>query len=441
MNDSATYKDLSCLIIDNSGLSVELAIAMSKSFGKVYYFTEWKQGGFASSNEQQIGTGIDGVVRISSMNEYVRSAVQAKLNNTKQPIDLWIFTWVYDADMQALLRDIGCNVFGAGYGEQIELDRIGLKKLLKAVGLPVIPFKQLEGFDNLITYLQTPGLDTQWVKIPGNYRANSETFKVENYAERKDYIALLKIDFGEAASKIPIICDENMPDMIEWGIDMQICGDKFPSIVSAGIEDKDAGYLNVMKPYKDLPKELTIVTDKLASTFKHFNFNGNFADEIRIGKDKVPYLIDITSRSPFPPSFLQIFAYRNLAKIYNEVANGNPVDPDTKFKYYMEVSIKSEWAKDHWQMVSVAPEFRQYFFFQRLAVVDGNMYIVPHQIKLNDVGSMVVGGNSVEECFKKAAEVEKELKGSDLTISMSCIEYFKKTMDKMSELDLNFFNG
>jgi len=39
----------------------------------------------------------------------------------------------------------------------------------------------LKGFDELIKYLQTPDLPVQYVKLDGKYRANSETFRVENY--------------------------------------------------------------------------------------------------------------------------------------------------------------------------------------------------------------------------------------------------------------------
>ena len=434
------YKDQTWLIVDNSGLSTELAIRLAREVGTILYFTEWKQGGFASSNEQQMGTGLPGVTRIQNLNAYVDAAVRAAIKGEKQPISLWIFTWCYDADLQVLLRNLGCNVFGSGKGEQLELDRIGLKKILAKEGLPVGKHKILTGFDELIKYAQTPGLPVQYVKIPGRYRANSETFRMENYQDRKDYIEVLKPDFGAYEKKVPVISEDEIPDCVEVGIDMQICGDKFPEIVSIGCEEKDVGYCMIMKPYKDLPKEITIVTDKLKPLFKYFNYAGDFSDEIRIGKDEVPYLMDCTCRSPNPASFSRYFEATNLAEVFYETAKGNPVSYKKPHKFYLEILIKSDWAKEHWQMVDVDPAFRDNYFFERLAIVDRKMYVIPHQIKLNDVGSMVVGGNTLDECYDKAEEVKKALKGSDLDVLMGCIESFKKTIEKMDKLGLNFFD-
>jgi len=111
-----------------------LARWLVRDFKEVYYWTENKQGGFAHSNQRFIGYGIPGVTLVEDVNAYVKEAVKEKLDGKDHRISLWIFTWVYEAEMQDLLKMVGCNVFGSGYSDQLELDRIGLKKHLKQLG-------------------------------------------------------------------------------------------------------------------------------------------------------------------------------------------------------------------------------------------------------------------------------------------------------------------
>ena len=440
MATKKTYEGQSVFIVDTCGLFTELARWLVRDFSTVYYWTESKQGGFAHSNQEYIGYGIKGVTHVDDINEYINIAIKEKLDGKDHSIALWVFTWVYDAGRQAMLKTLGCNVFGSGYAESLELDRIGLKKVLKKCGLAVGEHKNLKGFDELIKYAQTPDLPVQYVKLPGNFRANSETFRMENYPDRKDYIEKLKLDAGEVGTIFDITSEDEMPDMVEVGIDPTTVDGKYPETVLCGCEDKDAGYLGVYMPYDKLPEPIKEVSDKMEPALKYFEYRGDISNEMRIGKDLVPYVVDITARSPLPPSFLKLFACRNIAKILMETARGNLITPDVEFKYYIELGIKSDWAKQHMQHVDVPDEVRDNFFFERLCIIHDDMYIIPHQIELADVGSVICGGNTIEKLFKKIEEIGKQLKGSDLDIAWDCLPKFEKIMGKLDELGINFFD-
>ena len=433
----ALYPDKTVLIVDNE-LSTELARWLTRDFGTVLYWSSWNQGGFASSNEQQVGVGIEGVTRINDLDEYIMACYKAKMAGEPMPVDLFIFTWVYDAGKQDFLKELGCNVFGSGRGEQLELDRIALKKVLKQQGLPVGKHKILKGIDELIEYLKTVKV-TQYVKLPGRYRANSETFRAENYEDRKDFLDLLKIEFGAVCNQIPIISEDEITDVVEIGLDPFTCSGKYSDILMGGCEQKDQAYLAVVKSYKEFPKELLETIEKLEEPLKYFEYNCQFSNEVRIGKDKKSFVMDMTCRFPFPPHMTQLYGYENIAEMYMETALGNVVAPKSRFRYYMELLIKSDWAENHWQKVDVPEKYRDNFFFERLTIVDGQMFIVPHGIKLKDVGSLVVGADTLDELYKLAIDINKELKGSDLTIATECIEKFKHDIEKMEEFDLNIF--
>ncbi len=424
-----------CMVIDG-GASVDLAKALVPSFDKVYYFSEWTQGGFPHSRNYQVGVGIEGVERVSNLDEYILKNIIAKENGQEPPISLFVFTDVYSADKQALLEHLGFNVFGSRYADELELNREGLKDLLKRIGLPVGEYKVLKGLDEVAKYLKTH--EDQYIKL-SRFRGDAESFHADNYKDRENYLDSLKTDLGIMGKEMNFISEDALPDCVEIGVDLQTVNGQYPEIVMGGCEIKDAGYCSIIKPYKDFPKEVTIVTDKLSDVFRHFGYKGAFSDEIRIGKDKVPYLIDITARQPFPPTFTQLFAYINMAEIFMETARGNLVNPEHEFKYYCELIIKSSWAEKNEQYVEVPKGHEQHFFFKNYTIVNGEMYILPHQIGMEEIGSVVAGGNSIEEAFAQVEKIGKELKGSEIHIPFDKIDKMREEIKLMDKFGVNIF--
>lgn len=431
----ATKEKMTYFIYDN-GSSVELARWLAKMGHDVFYFSEWRQGGFPHATDAIMGENIKGVTRVKSFDEYSLVCIKAKENGEEIPIDTWIFTDCYDADKQALLEHFGFNVYGSRYGAEIELDRLALKKLLKYFKLPVGRYGNPKTFDELIAYLKEN--EKQFVKI-STYRGDTESFQALNYKDKADYIDSLKVDMSKSESMLTFISEDELPDKVETGIDLDVCGDKYPEIISAGIEEKDMGYLTVMMKYVDLPEPIKIVTDKLSAYFKDVNYNGAFANEIRIGKDGKPYMMDATCRRGFPNTFTQIFAYKNLDKIYSEVAKGNPLSPETDFKYYCELIIKSDWAEKHPQYIDIPPEHRDNFFFRQCTIINGDLYVIPHRIGIQEIGSVVAGGNTVEEAFANVQKIGEQLKSSDAKVCFNCIDNFRETIKQMKSFDLNIF--
>ncbi|HSN08068.1 MAG TPA: hypothetical protein VLS85_03465, partial [Hanamia sp.] len=142
-------KDKVALVFDN-GLFVEIGKTLSKSFKKVYYYCPWKSA-FPKSNQYIIGEGIEGIECVWDFWDYI------------DKVDIFIFPDVYDGDMQEYLVSIGKNVWGSRKGEEMELDRDGMKEYMKSVGLYVTPFVVLTGIDSLREYLKKH--DNVYVKI------------------------------------------------------------------------------------------------------------------------------------------------------------------------------------------------------------------------------------------------------------------------------------
>ena len=92
------YKSKSIMVYDN-GLFVELALKLSKTFGKVYYYSPWKNG-FPKSNAALPGTGFPEITRVNNFFDYIKDS------------DCFVFPDIYDGDLQLYLKNQGHPVFG-----------------------------------------------------------------------------------------------------------------------------------------------------------------------------------------------------------------------------------------------------------------------------------------------------------------------------------------
>ncbi|XUM21053.1 hypothetical protein ACRAVF_27200 [Bradyrhizobium oligotrophicum S58] len=111
------------------GAFVTLAEYLVGKFGRVFYFCPW-QDAYPSSPPRIVGTGIPGVTRI-----------ERDIWDYLDEIDLFIFPEVCDGSLQEHLVSLGKRVWGSRSGEELELDRVGTKKLFKKLGMDVGPYK------------------------------------------------------------------------------------------------------------------------------------------------------------------------------------------------------------------------------------------------------------------------------------------------------------
>ena len=113
----------SILIYDN-GTFTSVAERLARDFGKVYYYSPWK-GGFPQKKFTLMGDGLKGVERVNDFWDYVDSA------------DICFFPDVIDGDIQVHLDSLDKKVFGSRKGEDLELDRVGMKETMKDLKLPL----------------------------------------------------------------------------------------------------------------------------------------------------------------------------------------------------------------------------------------------------------------------------------------------------------------
>jgi hypothetical protein len=416
------YSSKVCTIVDN-GLFVELAATLSKSFGKVNYFSPW-QAGFVKSNQMLIGKGIPGVNRVDGVFDTIKDT------------DLFVFPDVYWGDFQVYLKGIGKKVWGSMRGEELELHRDESKKHLKQLGLSIGKYEVVVGLDALRSYLKKN--DNQWVKISMT-RGDMESFHSENYELIEPRLDELEHNLGAKKSITKFIVEENIERAVEIAYDGYTIDGDFPKSATWGIEIKDKAYLGVFCPYSVMPKQIRDVNTALVSTLKAYRYRNFFSPEMRIPMaTKVPFVIDPCMRFGSPPSEIQLLMFKNLADILWGGAEGNCIEPKPAGKFGAELLIHSLWADKNWQVVQFPPEIKDNVKLRNLTMIDGEHYVVPQSVGLPEIGAVVAIGDTVNEAIARVKQYAKKIEGYYIDIFPDSLNEAGTEIKKLNLIGIEF---
>jgi phosphoribosylamine-glycine ligase len=386
------------ICIDN-GLFQPLAHALTRYYKRVLYFRPWV-GSFSHPNDFYLGTGYDSFERIEEVEPYLDDE-----NVT------WVFPDLHFPGLQKYLRGKGRQVWGAGDGETLELDRGETKDVMEEIGLPVKPWARVVGMTELRELLQKH--EDVFVKV-SKLRGLTETFCSPSYELVKPKLDAVQADLGGRAEVQEFIVESPVPDAIEEGYDGYCVGGQFPQTALFGIEVKDCCYAGRVKPYASLPKGILEVNRKLAPVMKKLDYNGFFATEIRVGKDKKPYLIDLTCRhsSPAGESILEVA--ENLGDIIEGGSKGKLVDMKPAGKFVCQTMLCSDFVKSHWLPIEIPKEVRQHVHLYHSCKVEGVEYVVPVDEDMPQLGSVTACAATPEEASKLCQKYVEQIKAFGL---------------------------
>ena len=415
------YADKTCIVYDH-GSFVSVAQRLARDFGQVYYYSPCKDT-FAQYKKTKVGFGLEGVQRINNFFDFLDEA------------DLIVFPDIMDADLQLHLDDLGYKVWGSRRGEDLEMDREGMRELLEEMDLPVPEYTVVIGITNLREYLKEN--QNVWVKI-STFRGDFETFQSKNY----DYIAL-RIDelekvFGAFKEDIEFIVDDNLPDKVEIGYDGYCVDGVFPNETIFGLEIKDLGYVCHRKKNDELHPELLKFNSKLSHYLKEVGYKNNISTEMRIGKDGIGYMTDACSRFGSPPSELYQEMYANFSEIIWEGAHGNCIDPVFQNEFGVQVIMSSEWAAKNWLTIQFDEKYKDNIKLRNCAVNDGVNVIIPSDVPVSEIGSIVATGKTLDEALAKVEEIADTIRGYYVEIPLSSIDKAKEEIEKLEEIGYKF---
>jgi hypothetical protein len=371
-----------------------------------------------------IGIGVDNIERVENFWDEVEKS------------DVVAFFDVYDGDMQVHLEEMGKQVWGSKKGEELELLRYETKMYMKnKLDMAVQPIKKIKGLPKLREYLKT--VEDKYIKID-KFRGNCETFHHINYELTEPDLDDMELDMGATKHLVEFIVEDPLPDKEEIGYDGFCIDGKYPNTSICGIEVKDKAYAGEFREYKDFPIEITSVNEKLSNIFKKYRYRCAFSSEIRVGKDKIPYMLDFTNRCPEPPTSLAMEMYENYAEIIWYGSQGICINPIATGKFGVEVIMRCENAVKRWTKVSIKDKkCRPYIKFKSLMVVNDEMWIPP--MGYCEIGAVIGIGNTLEQAIERCKEYAEEVVCPHIEINVHNLNCAAEEIAKTEKLGIKIF--
>lgn len=402
--------DKTLLCIDG-GMFQSFAHRMARDFKRVLYWRPWVTS-FSHPNDKHMGAGYPDIQKIDSWIEHI------------DEVDVFAFPDIGYAPEQAYLRSLGKQVWGAGYGEELELLRGETKELMEEINLPVQPWEWITGMKALRDFIKkNPG----WHVKVSTVRGLTESFHAIEYDLVKPKLDSIEHELGGRAEAQEFIVEEGI-DGIESGYDGFFVGD-FPKIAQVGIEIKDQGFLCSLLPYARIPKEVREVNDKLKPILRKYGYAGNFSTEVRINKGK-GYCIDFTCRSASPAGETMQELFLNYGEIVDAGSRGELVEPVTKDHFAAQAMLVSEFACENWLPIEIPKEIRNQVKLYHSCMIGGQEFIIPGEFDMKEIGSVVATGRTVDEAVKKVSQYAEQVKAFGLKCRTDVLEGAKADLLK-----------
>ena len=410
-------KDINCMVVD-LGLFVEMARTLGKTMKKVYYCNPSWVTPFPKMNVGLIGYGFPEIEVVLSPWEHF------------EDVDLYVFPDVGHGEMQTYLESVGKAVWGCRMAEELEFSRDTCKKLMKKLGLPVGPYSVVKGLAALREYLKQH--DDQWIKI-NRWRGQFETFDSPSYKLIEPRLDEIEWQLGALKYLTEFTVEDELKDKFEVAIDSYNIDGQLPSKMLYGAEIKDLGYCGKFTSYENVPDILKKFDRAFAPILQQYGARTFYDPETRVGKDHVPYMIDLCIRAPSPPNELYQVFYTNLAEIIWKGANGECIDPKPASVWGTEIIIRSPWACDNWQPIEVPKEYENFVKLRNAVKINGKLYVMPQVGKIPEIGSVVGYGSTMDSAMEMAKEIGDTVKGYFVELPKESLEKAKEEIEKAKD--------
>jgi hypothetical protein len=343
------------VLVFGTGIELSSVLGLANAGHEVYYYTDYISP-YPSFDDFATGYGFENVKKIHNLFSYI------------DKVDKIVSFDVYGGDLLDFLQKKGYKTFGGGLATELELDRKFLKTILKSVGIPTPKYEIVKGFKNI----KPPCV----VKL-SIFRGSSETFIINNEAEKRNYETKLRKEFGSFLDRMEFVVEEKLElddRFVEVGVDAVFDYEKgfiFP--LMCGVEYKKGVYIGkVCESFADVPKPLQDSMLKLDGVLKKLKYNGFISTEEFIDpRGSTHYFLDITIRMPYPLGVGYRYAMKNFADVVL-----NKAQPQFRNKYYVAVPVRFEEAKDFFVYVNTPDPVKDARYnFEALMKINSDYYI------------------------------------------------------------------
>jgi hypothetical protein len=414
-------KTKSVLIADH-GLFMELAPRLAREFGEVKLFLPWMSG-YPKAAPAYVGRGIKGVERVEEFWPHVPDA------------DLVVFPDLYFADWQDVVaRRFNKPVWGHRGAECLELDRWGARQLQHDLGIDAPRTKHIIGIDDLSEYLSD--VEDKWVKT-SCFRGDGETWRHDTWHTTSIRLDAFRNRVGALADLYEFIVEDNV-DGIEVGYDGFTVRGDWPEASYWGFEVKDQGYIGKFSPYSELPKPIRDINSKVAPILRSEGAVGFCSFEFRLTKNGDVLMIDPCLRCGSPPIEAAMEGYDNLGEIMWEGANGRVAHVRSAGEFIAIAMIHSTFALTNWVPISIPPEIDRWVKLRNKAVIGDEVYHVPTQGEMPEIGAVIAVSDDLEEAKKLVQERAEQVRGYLVEIKVDALDSAGEEIEEAKEYGIDF---
>jgi len=393
--------------------------------GTCDYYTPW-QSSFPRSAQTRLGAGWPELTRI----EYPQ--------RDEDRVDLWVFLDLFQADYQARLRKAGARVWGAGAGEELELERWAFKQWCKAHGIRTPPAELFTGLPPLRKYLDDR--KDIYVKLAhGTERGDMDTKLWKDKHLTTWTFDELQYDLGAFKEDTQFIAEEKLEDVIELGEDWVAIDGQFADWGMYAFEIKGLGTVGVQLPRLRLPAPLTILNGKLAPGMKADTYRGFFSMEGLYNARREYYATDPCCRLGSPSNELLQEMFTGWAQTIWHGAEGRLVGPQPAAgaRYGIVTMVYSEQSGKNWEPLSYKPALDRWVKLRNPYRIGGKVFAVPQGSPTNIAGIVGVG-QTLLDAAKALGEHVRGVDGHQIEIATDSLSKMLDTITKANAWGATF---
>ena len=409
------------------GLFHHVAEAVRPFVKEVLYYVPWKSG-FPSYEKAIVGKGMGEITRIEEFSEHLEEVAASG--------GMLFYPDAGDGSDQVMYRKQGLDVCGSAVGDMLEYDRVFLKKMAQKVGLPVLPYQLVKGWQALYDLLE--GMKEEcYIKISA-FRNLGETFKFTDIERARPILYKLAYKLGGYADEQEFMVEVSKKGL-EPGSDQFMCDGRPLKSGVYGWEVKGRGYTGKVMDFADLPEPVRIVDEKLEKVYRKLGVCGMSSMEMRGGDDLKMSPTDYCGRAGTPSSEVNVRNCKNFAHVMRAAARGERVDPEWHGKYVAEVIIHSDVLTDLHCPVKYPDKIAKYVALRNaFKNKAGQIYCLPM-----DGGTMIGGacgwGKTKEEAQEIALDVASQIDCPRADYDDTVFEKCNKDLKEADKIGLGGF--
>lgn len=414
----------SVVVLDHS-MFMELALRLARDgFGTVYYVDPTWEQARARIDHAITGDGFSEIVRVKEIWDVI------------EKVDCAVFPDTYHSGMQDIIeRKMGVPVWGGRKADNLELNKIGFRKIQEELGMAVPDYQIVHGLEALRDFCKDPENDDHWIKITPQFRGNRETFHHVNYQQSRSILDEIGLDFNIVQDVLTFLCEKTIKADLEGGLDTYTVDGEHPSIAVQGYESKDLCYFAVVQPYAQIPKEITGPSDALWPVLKERRCRQFISSEVKIPEAGREIMLEPTIRLPSPAGEEQMELYGNLPEIIYEGAQGRLVEPEITAHFACEAMVEHKGNKDRFRSIQVPGSVRRWIKLYDTVQIGDTLGIAPGS---ECIGAVVGIGDTPQEALDHLKENAEAIKDQDVIIHTEALAGILQEIEEAQSQGVKF---